>query len=206
MILELKRILRSANYEYTIAESENIVGSAKFPVRAKLTIEADIQLLGSLMHLSVPLMTRSSDNVGRFNIDDRTGCIATDIAGKGLLGRYRLWNVFYGNFQFRSYEIGFGNKGIYLVLKSGEQTLAIISKTMKTINFLSGYTVYIEDDAFSCLAITMALYWDIFRYLQSNEAAIRHVEYHRLDTIQKELKSKFDPTFIHKIAEMEKRR
>ncbi|MDR0948074.1 MAG: hypothetical protein LBM69_00995 [Lachnospiraceae bacterium] len=210
MILELKRISRSPEYTYTITQRDSIVGSASFPVHNQKSIDPKIKVFSSSMQLCVPTWTYALSNpdgvvaaLGNLCMDGQPGKITTQIVGKGIFSRYIRYNIFWGELSLQAYEIGFGRKGIYFVLKSGDTTLAVISKAMRTVNYLSAYKLYIEDESLRGMTVLLALYWDVTNYLQSLETSLAHIEYHRLDTIQKGLKKHYDPTFIPRIESME---
>ena len=118
--------------------------------------------------------------------------------GSNFFNGIYYWEFYNFHHCYRAYEVGFGGKGIYYCLYENNQLKAIISKVTHTKNFESYYTIYNTDVPPHWLAM-INLYWDLTRFASSRSAE----EWHRLDTWQKAIKTKFDPDFISAVLSRE---
>ena len=232
MIIELTRTKRSKEeYQYAVTQKGQAIGTAGFPLSKEeqkkgfYRIEAKMTVLGQQIHLTIPrtetVFPRElspADQAARFMSDQHMeGSINREmVKGKNVLGNYLMWHLLDRDKSYQMYEIGMGGKGLFFVIKQDESTLAIISKKLKTVNYLSSYTLYIEDEALAPLALVAALYWDVAHYMQSPYvprsapgSATRGTtgnskrESHKRSTHQRELKAQYDPGFIPRIMALE---
>lgn len=136
---------------------------------------------------------------GQFQIDGQGGIIY-DCGEKGsnFFNGIYFWEFCTQDRTYRAYEVGFGQKGVYYCIYENNQLMAIISKVTHTKHFESYYTIYAENIPIEWLAL-LNFYWDMTRYYPTQSSE----EWHTLNTWQKELKNKFDPTFIPKIIARE---
>jgi hypothetical protein len=124
--------------------------------------------------------------------------------GRGLFGGYWLWPVEVdGKIRYEIYEIGLGRKGRYFVLKDGDKTLAMVSIAMRSTNFLTKHSIYVRDKAYAALGVILALFWDFSHFAGVAPRPGRHVQDHKLNTLNKEVKRQFDPDFIPAVQGMD---
>lgn len=119
--------------------------------------------------------------------------------GTNFLNGIYFWTFEMSDQIIEAYEVGFGRKGIYLCLWCNNSIVAIISKDMHNKNFESSYQIFAENKDKMPLMIIATSFWDITRYFVTASSE----EWHTLNTWQKELKNKYDPTFIPRIKAME---
>ena len=137
---------------------------------------------------------------GDYRIGKETGKIYyCGKKGSNFLNGIYFWTFEMSNQIIEAYEVGFGRKGIYLCLWSDNKLIAIISKKLHNKNFESSYQLFAESADKMVLIIIAASFWDITRYFVTASSE----EWHTLNTWQKELKNKYDPTFIPRIKAIE---
>jgi hypothetical protein len=209
MILELKCIKqKSGKRAYAISKKGKVMGSAVVPIKViDKGFNVDITFLGKSMKLFIPRLAASLSNRGKegfsessaakFQAKDTHGRIVYERRGSGFFRGYWLWNVeINGQKRYEVYEIGLGRKGRYFVLKDGDKTLAMVSIALRSKNFLTHHTIYVQDKTYAGLGVILALFWDITHFLGYTPALSRSVQDHMLNTINKEVKRQFDPNFI----------
>ena len=88
---------------------------------------------------------------------------------------------------------------MYLCIYRNEQLIAIVDKALKVVNFKDTYKAYIKNDSDFDIVMLFTIYYDATSYGDVMEIAVLSVKEKRVNTIQKELISKFDQTFIDTI-------
>lgn len=135
----------------------------------------------------------------------KTGATLTKgVKVKGFLQSY-IYDVFqYKGNIYSCYEVGFGNKGIYICFYKNDELVAVVDKQLRVVNFQDKYTCYLlnEEDYPAVMAYTVQ--YDSNKFFADTEDNHYYtVQNHRLDTIQKEVLAKYDATFIDKVKSME---
>lgn len=80
----------------------------------------------------------------------------------------------------------------------------------KSINYENEYTMYAKDDLSKELLVMIMTLWDVQGWFLDkikdadgakniNKKAHYHVQNNSLTTVQKDLKAKYDPEFIHRL-------
>lgn len=121
---------------------------------------------------------------------------------KGFLQSYSYRVFTKKDHSYFLYEVGFGNKGLYLCIYEDDELIAIAEKELTVINYKDIYTVYAL--SLSNLSDIMALimHYDVTAYGDIMEISLLSVRKKKVNTVQKELISKFDPDFITKVKEL----
>lgn len=107
------------------------------------------------------------------------------------------WDIKFENRYLNAYEIGFGSKGMYFVIKENGQTIAIISAKM-ILSQNNTYELFIQNEHDASLVIFCAIFWSLYR--RPHDISIANQV---LNTVSKEIKSQMDYDFIDKIAQQE---
>lgn len=122
---------------------------------------------------------------------------------KGFLQSYTYRSLEIGSDEYFLYEVGFGNKGLYLCIYKGDELIAIAEKALLVKDYQDSYVVYADSDENISFIIPLVLYYDISAHGDMMEISLASVKRKKVNTIQKELINKFDDSFIKKIKETE---
>lgn len=140
----------------------------------------------------------------------RDGCCLGTVVGQtkklGFLKSYAYYEFTLDNEVYYGYEVGFGQRGLYLCIYHGDQLIAIVDKSVTVVNFQDCFTAYLSDEQYAKLTILFVIYYDVIAYNDPREIALLSVQQRSVNTIQKELIAKYDPDFIAKIKAMEQSR
>lgn len=107
--------------------------------------------------------------------------------------------------NLKLYEVGFGNKGLYFVIKENDKTIAIISSVMIANDFKDSYDLFVDNDKDSIIAIICAIYWNLYRgtsFIKDGSSGLNTIN-KTLTTFSKEIKEKMDFEFMNNIAKQE---
>ena len=204
MIIKLKRVeIKKFEEVYEISDKKNIViNTLHRKVDNKNNIFS-INKNGDKIELIVPNLWKDKSIIYENNREE--GYIESDKSEKAIDIEYS-WTMNYKGREFKLYEIGFGDKGIYFVIKENNETISIISKELKVKNLKDGYEIFIKEDNDEIISIICCLFWNLYRgtsYLRNGRGAFNGTVYERLNTVSKNLKEKMDFEFIEKIAKQE---
>lgn len=133
--------------------------------------------------------------------DDCVGLIRGKTEKTGFLRAYAYYGMACCDRTFLACEVGLGKDGLFLCVYDGDKLVAIIEKTLKTVNYHDVYTAYIEDAAYVKVVMRFAVYYDITMLGDQMEIAVSQVTRTRKNTLQKEVLEKYDPAFIQRIKE-----
>jgi len=126
----------------------------------------------------------------------------TQKTGK-FFGAYPYYEFMYLGEEYRGYEVGFGSRGLFICFYKGDTLLAVADKQLRVVNFKDVYTAYIEDENIVPLFIPFLMYYDVTQHGDVMDIAVASIQHKRVDTIQKELIAKYDPSFIPRIQGLE---
>ena len=204
-----RNLIGFGRYSFQFLEHGGSIGEIRLEHAPTGYINVGGNFLSGTFHLSAggtfgPLewdAERKSNRkeAGRFQENGQEGIIYNcGEKGSNFFNGIYYWEFCNPNHCYRTYEVGFGRKGIYYCLYENDQLKVIISKVTHTKNFGSGYTIYNTDVPPHWLAM-INLYWDVTRFAPTRSSE----EWHRLDTWQKAIKNKFDPNFIPQVMRQE---
>lgn len=125
---------------------------------------------------------------------------------KGFLQSYAYRTMEYQGLHYDLYEVGFGHKGLYLCIYRETELIAIAEKELTTINYKDRYTIYSLDGAELKAIIPLLLHYDLTQYGDMMDISLYSKKKRVVNTIQRELKAKYDPLFIERVREDERRK
>ena len=122
---------------------------------------------------------------------------------KGFLQSYTYRFLKIGSDEYFLYEVGFGNKGLYLCIYRGDELIAIVEKALLVKDYQDSYEVYTTSSENIAVIVPLILHYDITAHSDMMEVSLASVKRKKVNTIQKELLKKFDDKFIEKVKAME---
>lgn len=208
MIIQFERKqYKLGRFEYQISKENVLYGKISLEKGEHANIKAQSYFADTNFSLEFntmfgPKMKEgiiTKQSAGNFNLNGEQGTIYyCGKKGSNFLNGIYYWNLQFSGVNYDVYEVGFGKKGIYYCIWSDNHLCAIISKKLHTKHFESVYTVYSEESVLDRLLIMLNVYWDITRFYPSESSE----EWHTQNTWQKELKNKYDSSFIPRIKMM----
>lgn len=105
--------------------------------------------------------------------------------------------------QYFAYEVGLGEDQHYICIYEKNELVSIIHKNDRIINFKDTYTIYCKDEKLLTMLCIFNLYFDVINYPDHGEIMGEHIESGGFVTINEELNSKFEPTFIEEVKKLE---
>ena len=137
--------------------------------------------------------------------DERKGTITGKRKScKGFLQSYNYLAFTYGEENYYLYEVGFGHKGLYLCVYQEDHLIAIADKALVVKNYRDMYKVYAEDEANLQAILPLLLQYDLTAHGDLMEISLYSKKKKIVNTIQKELKEKYDPAFVERILRHER--
>lgn len=133
------------------------------------------------------------------NQDEYVGTMEGATEKIGFLKSYIYHKIEYKGTEFSAYEVGFGNKGLYLCVYKGDRIIAIVNKKLRVTNYKDSYVCYLESEEYADIVISYVIYYDMVSYGDLLEVALHSGEEKLVVTLQKELKAKFVADFIPNI-------
>ncbi len=121
---------------------------------------------------------------------------------KQIFGSYPYYEYVDNGVTYLIYEVGFGQKGLYLCVYQDEQLLCIIEKELVTLNFRDKYKCYLSEPTLLPILVAFVIYYDAVNYGDFMNISAYSKSRSVVNTFQKELKEKYDPTFIPRIKAM----
>ena len=138
-----------------------------------------------------------------FREDEKVGAIVGKTKKTGFLKAYAYYDFLLDGKQYYGYEVGFGREGLFLCVYREEKLIAIVEKSLRVVNFKDKYTAYVENPVDLNVVLLLSIYYDATAYGDVMEIAVASIKEKRVNTVQKELKEKFDQKFMDKIKAME---
>lgn len=204
MILKVKRtIYKGTKEQYTLSDkNNNIINNYDF-ILDNNNIIGNINYKNNNISLIVPYKNFNETSKLMTN-NTEIGTISFSGDNKFISTNY-WWDLNIGNRNFKLYEVGFGSKGLYLVIKENDNTIAVLSSKMIVKNFEDEYELFVKDDKDSIISIISCIYWNLYRgssFIKDGTSGIN--EFNKtLTTLSKEIKAKMDFDFIKDIASNE---
>lgn len=134
---------------------------------------------------------------GQCEFRDGSRCLIYNCSQKGsnFFNGYRFWTFLFDEQKWDVYRVGFGRRAIYLCIYIDDVLSAVFSMDMKEKRFESGYTIYAVPSVSPEHLAAIGLYLDVLLNMPGESGTVSHA----LNTPQKALKSKFDPSFIARV-------
>ena len=162
MILKVKRtIYKVTKEQYTLSDkNNNIINNYDF-ILDNNNIIGNINYKNNNISLIVPYKNFNETSKLMTN-NTEIGTISFSGDNKFISTNY-WWNLDIDNRNFKLYEVWFGSKGFYLVIKENDNTIAVLSSKMIVKNFEDEYELFVKDDKDSILSIISCIYWNLYR-------------------------------------------
>lgn len=211
MIIKFNQVDRQPNPIFNVMVKEKIIANgigATQSNSAKITIQENIYEISDNIHRDKDKNGKTITQVKDIINDGKIiGRIYPDIVPqKKILFisiGYDYFVIDLYDKQYFTYEVGLGENQHYVCIYDKEELVAIIHKDDEVINFKDTYTIYFQDEKLLTMLCIFNLYFDCINYPNHGEIMGDHVEDGGFITVNKELNSKYDPTFIKKIIDLE---
>lgn len=113
----------------------------------------------------------------------------------GAFFGYRYFNFLYLGLPYTIYEVGLGKQGIKIPIYHNQHQIALIEKDPVVYDNKDVYSI-ISTDAFAQrLAVVFAIYYDFVRFGNHGQYAYHSKKAQHLHSMNKTIKSKYDPAF-----------
>lgn len=210
MIVDIVQTKTNFNMEWraNTKGKEIAVGVAPF-IKGKFQVQIDYEDGRRIDLYYNPLDTtwgtKLSDRLS-FKIFEDSGLVGKIVGATkktGFLKAYAYYDISFEGEQYYAYEVGFGSKGLYLCIYRNDQLIAIVDKALRVVNFKDTYRAYIKNEVDFDIVMLFTIYYDSTSYGDVMEIAVLSVKEKRVNTIQKELIAKYDPSFISEIKALE---
>ena len=122
---------------------------------------------------------------------------------KGLFQSYQYRKINDNNQNFYMYEVGLGSKGLFLCFYKEDELIAIADKTLTVVNFQDEYKIYAISENFIRPIMALLIQYDMTAHGDVMDVAVHSVVHKKVNTIQKELITKYDPEFIPRVKAMQ---
>ncbi len=210
-MLQLKRhMLQFGNFEYLISDTH---GSPAKIIRhrdgsgfyySSQGCSNDFSLVMNRKYVSTESVDGDDRRIGGYystQSGHQGSVLYCSTTGRSFLKNFFYWAIEYNNVYYKVYEVGGKEEGRYFCFYAGDTLIAIIKKDPKIIHNSTNYEMYFEHYVPKEMLLVVSLFIDLTRYYPDVDRAKRSSEYSI--TRIKELKEKYDPTFIPRIKAME---
>lgn len=226
MIFKLVQTKRAPNPEFAALSitNNNRVGLVQMPVD-RLKMELTFSILGveGDMKLGYDKTSDNNEKVSlreklkrafTFVITDKIGKQIGTIAGEmknakkfGIFGiGYPYQEINTTDKKYTAYEIGLGRTGEhYWTMYENDKIVGMIQKVPITINTYDMYDIYCEDEKIAFWLFLLSLEIDVASYENFHDqmGAMKTKESYNSIFMPKELKDKYDPTYIPRIKKLD---
>lgn len=204
MIIELKQTRSTLGADFVFSSNNN---PELFTAQIRLSIGSpDIRLLlnnelvYSLSGNGIPIDFKGAFQRERtlFNIKSPSGEICGNLSSKVVkkfLAGYRYVQINFKSELYNCYEVGMGKEGKFICIYIGDQQIAMIEKPTVVYDNKDYYKIYIKDSKYIDIVCLFAVYYDHASARNYNEVVIKSKKVSYEYTINKELKSKYNPKF-----------
>lgn len=190
---------------YQALQNEELLYSAEIPLNFlglksilyknnRTLYSLSFDMIGSLSNV---IKTRKSERNLPYNILDENGEAVGDIClkrTKFFMG-YSFFELRLKHTIYYIYQVGCGKKGIKITIYIGDNQIALIEKGTVTYDNKDIYEITSIDEYSAEIAVLFNIYYDFTRYGNSGEYVSKSKEISYVYTLNKELKSKYNPEF-----------
>lgn len=113
---------------------------------------------------------------------------------RGFFG-YRYYQTTFNSEVYDCYVVGMGKEGTFVCIYSGEQQIAMIEKPPVVYDNKDTYKIYIKDDKYTEIICLFAVFYDHTATGNYNKVAVKTKKVYYYYTMNKNLKSKYNPQF-----------
>ncbi|EOL45102.1 hypothetical protein [Enterococcus caccae] len=189
---------------YELREENRIIGTTKIPINLRMQINVSIANKNFKLQFSIIKNALSRFDYTKnvrllpFQIFNENNVLVGSLCErrtKWLFG-YTFFELSYNDETYYFYAIGLGKKGLKIPMyDSNDIQVGLIEKDNISYDNKSTYTINTLDKNYQMLAFFFSVYYDN-AYYSPNEVAYKSKEINYKYTINKELKSKYNPQFI----------
>lgn len=210
MIVDINQTRTNFSMAWEVSHKDTKIAEVEAPFMPNIFI-AEIRLSNAIRKL---IYEPSNTSYGE-KLEDRLAFRVFDkdhyigfIVGKNkmvkkLFGSYPYYEYMENDVLYEIFEVGFGRKGLYLCFYRNNQLFCIVEKDITTVNYKDHYTCYLSDSADLPVVTAFVTYYDVTQYGDLFEVSLYSRKTAVVNTYQKELKAKFDPSFITRIKAMD---
>ena len=201
MNLTLKQIKSDFSSEYVLAKNDQTI--AKVYQRDNLTPYGQIEFYAYFENCWLRLLyqpavktlidTKSLESQVIYDIFDYNNNRIGSVTGKGW--NFEYITIEYKNYTFHTYLVGLGKEGIKYPVYYNDQQVALIEKDRVVVNNLDEYNITSIDEFTGYISYIASLFIDVMCYSNRGEKAKKSYQKYYHKTIDKELKSKYNPDF-----------
>ena len=206
MIFDIIQTKTSFNMEWRAQAGDVVIAQAEAPFMPNMFL-AEVRCDGEIRKIindpsdksfGTSLIDRLTFRI--YDADRYVGFIRGNTKRvKGFFASYPYYEYVDGDVTYTMYEVGFGSKGLYLCIYRDEELLAVVEKDLVTVNFADKYICYLSDESQALIVTTAVIYYDVVSYGDFMNIAVYSKKKSVVNTYQKELKAKFDASFIDKV-------
>ncbi|MDF0478919.1 hypothetical protein OL233_01350 [Vagococcus sp. PNs007] len=197
---------------YELREADKVIGRTEIPLTFKRQINSSIanknyKLQFSYIQEALNWFVHSKNmKLLPFQIYDETNVLVGSVCerrARRFFG-YSYFELIYKGESYYFYKIGLGKKGLKILMYNAEDSqVGLIEKDSVFYDNKRTYTIHTLNRHYQMLAYFFSVYFNNAFY-SPNEVVgkSKHVEYEY--TFNKELKNKYDPSFLERRYEDEK--
>lgn len=213
MQLKIIQTVSAIKCQYDIVMGENRVGSAVLNdnVTGLGTYDICYKNDSVLLEFDVDTQIKSlvkqpvdrSDSPYRVIINGQLcGDIYSSYTNNSFFTRISFDRLHLYDREYEMYKVGLGKEGIKFPIYCGEQQIALIEKDYTVHNNLDAYNIYSLDEHAAFVAIIFGFKLDK-SYSHGGMAVSKSVEKDYLLTLNKELRSKYNPDFKQMVIDFD---
>lgn len=209
MIINLNQTRSNLNMEYEFINEYNLIYKSSIPMKFigrevlfSNNKEALYKLGFSLKdNLKNGLSLGTNRGITPYSIKNIEGVEvgSVELRRTKLLFGYQYYEINFESSLYRAYEIGLGKEGIVIPIYKDDMQIALIEKPTKVYDNKDTYTIYIEDGKYAIAVLLFSIYFDSVNFGHYNEVVYKTQSTTYTYTLNKELKSKYNPNFKDKI-------
>lgn len=200
MILRLEQVSRLPDRKHIVkAMDGTVVYSGGVPRATE-----------SYLELNGELITTSVENISTAGVCKNTVRIGQIVQKLQVTKKILFLPTGYDYFEvslfghvFQMYDIGLGANQHYVSICNEDRTVAVIHKDDRVINYLNTHTVYAENNNAMNVALICAMYLESTVFCDRSAGLGNGINDCPYYSAQKELRAKYDSTFIPRIKTMD---
>lgn len=206
MIVKLIQTRANISSEYNVvSQNGEILYSATIPLNTKFS-QIELYRNNAQIYTLNFNASESAKNIFRigakvktlpFIINDSMGDSVGEIYSKYtkfFLG-YPYFEILLDGHTYQAYRIGMGKEGLKIPIYEKECQVALVEKPTVVKDNKDEYEISALDPSSLELAVIFTIYFDVSNYGNRGEVVYKKTQVEYINTLNKELKSKYDPNF-----------
>lgn len=132
-----------------------------------------------------------------FSVFDAAGHLVGGLCIRrpSVFSGYRYFDIALEGQSYRAYEVWLGKEGLKLPLYHEHRQIALLEKPPIVRNNLDEYHVRLLDESLAGLCVLLGVYFDCLRFSNRGEYSARKVQASYNTTVNRRLRSMYDPAF-----------